>query len=227
MPHGLCALSRSPRNARTRSAAAASPADVMLEITFGGLATAAGVRTLSVDVGDDGTVELTEQSIPFAQLTATLTAQPLPVRVIIETTATSVGSNSLGLNLIVTPENDVQIDQAVFGCTNIPHDLVCVSGFTGAGVDFIQTPNYSATGVPVVLALGLGVQPVLLPAASPSLPCLLLPSIDATVVMPPVFQDPFNVELPPAVRPVTFWAQAVAVTPAGLRTTAGFRIHAQ
>jgi hypothetical protein len=83
---------------------------------------------------------------------------------------------------------------------------------------------YVMTTSPTVLVFGLAVQPIPLPFAIAS-SCLLVPRPDLLVpiVLP---STSYVLPLPPAVRPLTAFAQAIAVTPSGLAGSSSFTIQA-
>ena len=206
---------------------ATSPVDVVLRLTRDGLLPPGSVQSISVDVGDDGTVEFTESqsTLPFLELPVTLGTQPLPIRVVVSTAATLPGTTSTLLSIDVRPDNGLTIDRAVLGCTEVVDDLTCQPSFEGEGVWFQGDVQFATTGVPMVLVLGLDIAPLLLPPVYGN-PCLLLPQGDATALLP-LAMPVANLEIPAAARPVTVWAQAVTLDLNLLRPTDGFRIIAQ
>jgi hypothetical protein len=79
-----------------------------------------------------------------------------------------------------------------------------------------------------VAVFGLGTSLVPLgpsPASTPLAPCLLLPSPDLLVLLPPA--APFLLPIPPAARPIAIHAQAVLLTPFGFETTNANLVLAQ
>ena len=79
---------------------------------------------------------------------------------------------------------------------------------------------------PVVAVLGLGTQPTLLPPSPLSpVPCLLLPSPDLVLLMPP---SGFDLPIPPAVRPLNLYVQGVelGLATSQLSTLQGFLVQA-
>ena len=107
---------------------------------------------------------------------------------------------------------------ALVGCS-VPHHLYAQRAW-GGGLEF-GLFGQPATG-PVVLALGLGVAPFVLPSLAPT-PCVILPTPDFLFVLP---SNGLQLPLPPSVRPVTFWAQAVPILPTGFEATGVWRIQA-
>ncbi len=185
----------------------------LLGMTPGALAPAC-----SIDIGDDGVVEMTGLTSASISALVVLGPQPLPIRLRSVVTQIGPGEVDLELRLRVVPQNSLVISPVGAGCDGTTA-LLAAPSFVGTGVRF-QT----VTQDPVVLVLGLGVQPTVLPAPFP-LPCLLLPSPDLLVLLMPG-QD-LTLPLPAAVRPVTLWAQGVALTAAALATTNGFWLWAQ
>ncbi len=222
-------------NASPQPGVAAASADIRLEISatvpttlrlettvqFQG-APGAPLPTVMIDLGDDGSVDYQGvgpgQPLPLVSVGST----PFPVRVIAVTQITAPGNGSLRLNLAVRPANAPVLTQEVAGCAAL------VGTELAAAPDFDGSLTFSAGAWiwPPVLVLGLAAQPVVLTPLF--VPCILWPSPDILVPMtPPVSGWPtFVLPLPPAVRPVTFWAQAVTIDPIGLLPTAAFRVEA-
>ncbi|HEX6812729.1 MAG TPA: hypothetical protein VF384_13970 [Planctomycetota bacterium] len=175
------------------------------------------VPACSIDVGDDGAIEMTVGTTAVVSISSiTLDVQPLRIRMRSHVSQTGQGMVDLELRMRVFPNNSLAISPVGLGCAGAGL-LVAVPAFAGTGVQFT-----SMLFDPVVLVLGIDVQPLtapLFPAA-----CPLLPRPDALV---PVFAgQPFTLALPAAVRPVTLWAQGVTVLPGQLLPTRGFWLHA-
>ena len=193
--------------------------DVMFDGTPG-----APLPSLTVDIGNNGTIE--HQGIgTFAPGTTwAIGTAALPVRVQISSQLAIAGNSNLYVIVSVLPGHPTTVSRQVSGCgpAATPH-LAVVPGFD-ASVTFTVGP---LPWTPV-LVLGLGMQPVLLPPSGALSPCLLLPSADILVAMVPgpIGYPQTTLPLPPAVRPVTFWAQTVLVAPQGLYLTDAYRVDA-
>lgn len=199
-----------------------APVNVTLELLATIIASeGVAVPSITVDVGDDGTIDFTQATL-LAELDLTIGAAPLRLRVTMENDVAVRGHSWSWLFATVKPRNDLMIQPAAIGCTGASPDLFCEPSFLVAGVEFMRQPSFS---LPAVVVLGLGVQPVLLPVSTPAAPCLLLPQIDAVITL---FGNSHTVLIPPAVRPITFWGQGVAIDAAGnLLAMDGYRIVAQ
>jgi hypothetical protein len=181
----------------------------------------AAIRILQVDIGNDGTIDFSESS-PSTTLTMPLTIGPLPLPVRIHNQLFLPGPGSIGLSMqvIVEPTAAIITTPIVAGC-DLGHGQALLPTFGG---DLrVQTTGpllYSNLSVAV---FGFTPQPFLLPTPMPT-QCLLLPSPDVVLFVPP--PQLLIVPLPQAVRPATFWVQAVVLDPLGLTTTTGSRVDA-
>ena len=179
---------------------------------------------VEVDVLDDGSSEFvvtstaTGPNLPIAAVS--VGPLPIAIRVRVANVASMAGTlGSSFLHLEATPNNDLDITQVVIGCSTA--SLQCHPSFVGTGVDFWFN-NLSV--IPCVLVLGLGLQPVVLPAYF-GVPCILAPTPDFVVLAGTSSTLPFTLPLPPAVRPVTVYGQVVHLS-SPLLVTDGFRIGA-
>jgi hypothetical protein len=181
---------------------------------------------MRVDVGDDGSFEVTELSAAGANVgPLALGVQPLPVR--LRYRADTVGDQVLEARLGVrfVADNALTITQQILGCTA---DFLSVApSFQGAGLEFYVQPMM--TGDLSVGVLGLGVQPVVTSVVYPG--CILLPTPDVLVLMPSLVRS--QLPLPANVRPLDMFLQAVvlpmsssAAWSGSLVTTPGYRIQA-
>lgn len=179
------------------------------------------IPAMTVDVGDDGMIDYTQATV-FYEQGFSIGNSPLPIRITMENEVAATGLSWSSLFVTVKPQNNLVIQPAAIGCTGASPDLFCDPTFVGAGVEFVRQPLFS---LPAVVVLGLGVQPMLLPISTPVAPCLLLPRPDAVITL---FANSHTVLIPPAVRPVTFWGQGVALDQVGtLLAMDGYRIVAQ
>lgn len=177
---------------------------------------------LEIDVGNDGVVEWIGMFGTTQLGNFVLGTQPLPIRMRLVSTLpippASFGLQSTAaINLYVSPDNQVAITQNVVGCAGLGSMEPPAPVFDGRGVDLFTSP--------AVFVLGFGTQPVLLGPQSP-LPflggCLLLPTPD---VLSFELDGQLRLPLPPALRPVTLYAQAVLVGPT-FSLSDGYRIQA-
>ena len=204
---------------------ATAPTNVQVELVVQFIGSpGAPLPTVTIDVGDDGSVE--HQGVGPGLPLPFVSAGPVafPVRVKTATQLAGSGHSTLSLDLTVRPAQPPLVTPQVSGCADdkVGGNLVAVPDFDG-GLVFAIAP---APWFTPVLVLGLGVQPILLPSVLS--PCLLLPSTDILLPFPfaPSGYPSLDLELPAAVRPVTFWAQAVIVDPIGLFPTDAFRVDA-
>lgn len=181
---------------------------------------------LRVDVGDDGTFEVTESSASGPDVgPVAIGVQPVPVRVFFR--ADTVGDQVLDarLNLRFQAENNLTITTQIQGCTA---DFLSVEpSFQGTGLEFFVQPMFA--GDLSVGVIGLGVQPVVTSLVYPG--CVLMPTPDLLVVMPGLLGS--QLPLPASVRPLDLFLQAVVLPLSSsaawfgsLVTTAGYRVQA-
>ena len=194
---------------------------VLVELTNATHATNGSlVAVRRVDVGNDGSFEMTETSPPIVLLGPIAAGTSLPVRVQLQAAQNAEGTVSAATTIRVVPSNDLVIGGGIpAGCA--ADELALQPSFVGRGIALRSLPVLP--GDLAVAVLGTTVQPLSLPPLA--LPCLLLPAPDVTfVLLPHVTVD---VPLPAAVRPIGFWAQAVVVSSSGrLATTNSFSVVA-
>jgi len=175
--------------------------------------------TYEIDVGNDGSIEFLSTFSGSGSVSRTLGANTLPIRIRLAgqhsaTQGYHLGSDSI--RVTVTPQNFLAIQPAIFGCETA--SAYMLPAFSQSGVLF----GVGNAAGPAVAVFGLGVQPVILPNSSSLLQCLLIPSPDAVLLLPPTG---YQLGLPMAVRPITIYAQAVLLLPAGLGTSNGFIVQ--
>jgi len=199
-----------------------TPVPVMLTLGRYGAAMAGSPNPLlRVDVGDDGTPDLTESNNSPLYVQMMLGPQPLPVRVTMTAQVTgALGLAQQRLFFEVVPSYSFLIDRVMLGCEGL--SLACSETFAG---DLEFDAGFGSIPWPTVYVFGLGVQPALLPAGLAASPlCLLLPRPDALIFqLQPI---PIRMSIPAAVRPLHLWAQAVVLMPNGLGTTDGLQLLA-
>lgn len=173
---------------------------------------------VQMDIDDDGVIDSTQLG-PFDLDVPTLPLgpQPVAIRFVMSAQLQGTGLVSQVLIVTVTPRNDVLATPNVIGCEPDGY-LLQRPLFADRGSQF-----EFVTADPAVLVLGLSQQPFLLPSYLGA-PCLFVPSVDI-VSWNPVYTT-HDIPLPASVRPVTFWAQGVVISPNGLLTTNGFRVTA-
>lgn len=173
------------------------------------------------DVDDDGTIDSVGGAYVAAPV-ALVPGQPKTIRIRMQTSVAGSGGRIQTAQVTVLPDSAPTVDWMLGGCS----DLHYLSPRPMFGGDLDLGP-YANVLEPMVVVIGLGLQPVVLPAAVPPPLCILVPAPDIlvpvlNVVPPPVVP----LSLPPSVRPVTFWLQAVGVSAIGLPVTDAFRVDA-
>lgn len=175
--------------------------------------------SVAIDIDNDGTIDLPDVGV-YPGPPVTLGTQTKRWRILMSSSVQGAQRTTTTVTLGVHPANDLYFTQSVATCAPPDVRLHIVPSLVNRGADFgTEWTSFAAD----VLVLGFQPQPVLIPAPSP-FPCLLLPSPDILLVVP--FLG-VHLDLPAAVRPVTFYAQAVRVSLLGeLRTTEGYTVVA-
>ena len=172
---------------------------------------------LEVDVGDDGSIEFSAASSapqPFALIT--VSAVPVKIRVRLGIQLAFAGDGEVAVAIVGRPANTAALSMFP-GCSS---EVVVYEPRFDGGLDYaIVSQSFNAA----VIVFGLAPQPLLL-GSQFSLPCLLLPSPDAVLLLPP--QSLQTLAIPSSVRPLQLWAQLVEVSLFGLRTGDAMRITA-
>jgi hypothetical protein len=183
-----------------------TPSSVSLSVVFEDFTTPGSRQPLAaVDVGNDGIYDFFNgaQAVPLPHLV--IGPQPLLLRVHTEGFALDGESFSSLLTIHVAPTNGLSMTTAAIGCAGQQSSLTLRSSFLDQGFELTASANNPV--VPVVAVFGFGVQPVLLPSFG-TLPCLLVPRPDVTLLM---MNSTVSVGLPPSLRPLTFWVQGVSL----------------
>ncbi len=204
-------------------ATAAAPAVVEVSAVLTGVPGSA-LPAFSVDVYDDGVVEVGSGGPVRWTGSATLTAQPLSVRLCSQLDQVGIGDVRLELRVFVSPDNRLSIGDVSQPCVFGAGALSAVPVFTGRGVQFSVL-----TASPTVLVAGLSAQPFALPPALSPAGCTLWPAPEALFLfglLPGGFQPTVEIAVPAAARPLTLWAQGVDLQPNGLTTTNAFVVLA-
>ena len=194
------------------SAPFASPA--MLELVGENFAYVGASPAFAIDVGDDGFPEVTEL-IPATSIPVVL--GPVPTLVRVRITATQVGSGSTTLWLRCYPDNGSDVQIWNVGCESVPVGVQ--ARFDGN----FELGAFPMQGQPTIGVLSLGLQSVLL-GTSFGVPCILLPAPDVVLAFPSTATT--TIVVPPAVRPLFFFTQGVALSLNGLATGAAFAARA-
>jgi hypothetical protein len=169
---------------------------------------------LRIDVGDDGSYELTE-SMPNWLVSQVLLVGPTPLPI------------RLSAAMLVTGNQTAQGHLQVHW---VPADSVSLAAPGCAGVFYEPQPMFSGdlqlstvNGWPdsSLAVIGLSYAPVLFPAF-PQTFCLLVPSPDLLILLPPI--GVVTLVVPPAARPITLWTQAIPLNPGPPTTTNGYRV---
>lgn len=198
------------------SAPTAMSVQILLEKEIAGVSWAL-VPVTRVDVGNDGSEELTEALTgDAAPVFVTLDPTPLLVRCRVGAQLNGPGSVLGKVRVRVMPR-DIQVMPWITACG--PELLSLLPRLDG-GLQCVHSPLFTD---PAVLVLGLEAQPLFLGSAM-GLPCLLLPRPDLVTLIAP--WTPFVLPIPAAVRPVQVYAQTVSLGVFGLTVSTGYRVHA-
>jgi hypothetical protein len=166
------------------------------------------VPRVEIDIGANGSVELSQAGIVPQIINVPATGAPLPFGVTIDAGLATPGSLRAEVRITARPSNGVAANRMYAGCAFL--ELVRVAPTWSGGIE------YQAVGAnplfPIVAVLGLHVQPTLL--SGTGVPCLLFPTPDVLSFLP--YSTVETLPIPPAVRPFDFWLQPV--TAFGLET---------
>lgn len=201
-----------------------SPTPLSLELQLSRSLTAvagATVPPLRIDVGANGSLEMSESDIATEKVVfVVLGPAPVPVLFTLGASAQQGDVMHATLSLFVRPAS-TRVQQLSGGCTDAQFQVT--PRFDGD----LGFANLSAHLGPTVAVFGLGQQPVYFGnqvTGGVSLPCLLLPTPDLLVFLPPTAIQ--VLALPPAVRPVLFRAQSVQLLPTGFGTSTAYQVTA-
>ena len=189
----------------------------MVRFTFERTFTAtagAPAPTLVIDLFDDGIIEATgTASTPQSYDTFVFFA-PIRIRVrvgaSVSTSVAPAASFQLGLNVRAVPLNGVQALPALPGCGG--NALQVRPAWDVDGVVLRLSPVLWQ-GFPYLAVFGLGTSMLTLgppPAITPLQACVLMPSPDVVLLMPP--SGEMLLPIPAAVRPIAIFTQAVVFT---------------
>lgn len=162
---------------------------------------------VDIDIFNDGYIEYPNFANGHATVftLAPLGAASLVVRVIMSSQLVGPGHSLVSVDIAARPDNNLLVTQNALACSNssqMPHPEPV---FASSGVYLYVSPPF----YPHVFVIGLSQQPLLLPPYF-GLPCLLVPSPDIVLWEP---SGLLHVPLPASVRPLTFHAQTVVLTP--------------
>ena len=178
----------------------------MLELAGTNSGFPGGSPSLSIDVGDDGLVEFTELT-PSTLVQIVLGPVPTLVRMRIDANQVASGDSTLFLRCF--PDNGSDVQAWDIGCEQVPVGLQ--STFDG-NFELAAAPY---GGQPTVAVLALRLQSTVI-GSSFGLPCTLLPAPDLVLAFPSPTLT--SIVVPPAVRPLLFFAQGVHLGLFGLAT---------
>lgn len=177
---------------------------------------------VQLDIGNDGTVEVADLSVSgLTSFPVTFGPGPLEVRVVIDAGLLAPGFLENRVALYIVPDNDLDLTVIVPDCNPVlpsPPPFLGPS-FEGRG---IQLAMNQPLGSLAFLVFGFTPQPQFL-GLNAGLPCMLLPSPDIVAL---AAAHPMHIALPASIRPLTFYAQGVLVSPQGVLTTAGYQVRA-
>lgn len=191
-----------------------TPSNARLELEVTNLALVGASPVGSIDVFDDGVLEVGPQ-IPYTTMPLVLGPTPTLVRVRIDASQVNTSGSILQLNCF--PDGDARVTRWHVGCTLVPFSVVPT--FDG---DFL-TEGIAFPGSATIGVLSVGLQGNLL-GTSGSLPCLLLPAPE--VLLPTTSSLLTPIVVPPALRPFAFYGQGVGFGPNGLVTGDAFLCQA-
>lgn len=176
---------------------------------------------VSVDIGNTGNLVPLWAS-PLSAAMPVFGAQPLEVRVVFDAVTVTNGGSTTELNLELLPDNQLTVVQSAVSCVwPAPLTLRVTPSFVQRGVEIMAPVTQGLA----VLVLGLSSSPFLLPTPV-SLPCLVVPTPDVLLLVPPNVVTGIQIPLPAAVRPASFHAQVVRLSSVGLLTSDAYVIQA-
>jgi hypothetical protein len=172
---------------------------------------------VELDFDNDGVIDVTGPPVGQPVTLTRSLATPLRIRVVLDSRLVGTGSSSARVDFLLTPENDVTVSRSIVECLATwppppflpPPPPFAAPAFAGRGVHLTVPPAWTG---PAVLVLGTSAQPTLIGVSS-GLPCWLLPTPQIVLYEP---SGGLTVPLPAALRPLTFFAQAVGLADGGL-----------
>lgn len=176
----------------------------------------AAVPRVEIDIGADGTPDITQANVTPQTIGVPATGMPMPFLITIGAALAAPGAMTAEVRITARPSNGVSATRAYAGCS--PLEFVRVMPTWSGGIEYQVIGNPMC---PSIAVLGLQVQPTLLPVPGP--PCLLFPSPDAIHFHSGVSSH--TLAIPPGVRPIDFWVQGV--TACGLESSWTYWVHAQ
>jgi hypothetical protein len=187
---------------------------VRFEGVVSGVATS--LLQLSVDIGNNGTIDWQFGGGPLGGSIADLTTQPLVMRVLFDALWVNPGTSSFQFALRVVPDNGIHVIPMATSC-GLQWQYSVEPLFDTSVADLMLHSSVTAWHV-----LGLQSQPAMLPQALTltPVPCLLVPRPDLVLRTGTIF-----LQIPQAVRPIVLFTQLVDVTP-GLLVSDAFQVVA-
>lgn len=177
---------------------------------------------IEVDIADDGVVDYINGQRVSPMTLDVVGPTPLPVRVTMTGMTQQAGFVGASLLLDMLPDTQVDVTTVAIGCTAGQASTTARPTFLSTGVR-LSAYNHVPQVPWVAMVIGWNTQPLLLPSFG-SLPCLLVPTPDVVLLQGQLLPG-VDVPLPPAVRPLTFWVQGVALG-AQLMPTDCLRVNA-
>lgn len=181
---------------------------------------------LQVDLFDDGAIDFDGTAAALVANVLDIGAAPTPIRIRVGggvSSATAGTALLAGIKLDMRPENRMVLNRFYTGCAGT---FAAEPSFATGGITF---SGESYVGDFVVLALGFGLQPVVTPSIGTGpVPCVFFPTPDLVFLLqaPPATLTPMQLALPPAVRPVAFYAQALNIGGQGFTASDAYLVSA-
>lgn len=183
----------------------ATPVNLRLVPTISGPA-GASIPLLRVDVGNNGSIEMSEMDAATGGvgIPVTVGPVPLPIKVSLAASIAVPGTMAALVTIDAEPQNGTQVFPVYPGCGGHPYEVRETFGGDlrcWTTTSFPPLPNTAS-----VLLFGLTPQVVPF-GSSPYGPCLVVPSPDVLFFAPGTTS--VFLSIPAAVRPITIFTQAV------------------
>ena len=182
-----------------------------------------GIPLLRVDIGNDGSNEMTESAQSTVAAGATLGPVPLVIKVSAAAALAVPGDLAARIWVEIVPQGGTTVSSIYAGCS--PDRFYAYPTFQG---DLLCLTAHGSFNQPGVVVFGLSMQPLVLPPLPWFGSCLLLPSPDLVLLS----QSYLNrvLPIPAGARPITLWTQTIDLELAwpGLRLlpSEAYQVHA-
>lgn len=176
----------------------------------------AGTATpmLRIDVGDDGSYEVTESSPQSSVgIVMQIGPTPLPIRLSAAMLVTGNQTAQGNLSVLCVPVDSLSL--VATGCAGVFYEPLPM--FSGD----LQLSTSFAFPYQSLAVIGSSFAPVVFPAPAVTF-CLLVPSPDLLILLPA--SGAATLVVPPAARPITLWTQAIPLDGGPLTTTSSYRV---